>query len=576
MRVFGNRKKTLMSEKYMSMLLGGTLTMMVVSALLMSDSVIAGAVIGSHAVAGITLVTPLYSLAAFFGSVFSLGVPIVYSTEMGKFNKKEADHAFGFGLLMALLVGVVLFVLVSLFGDAYLRSSGPLAAVLEEARGYLFWMRFTILLLPMQMLIAAAVYSDGDETLSPVANGVQGLGNIVASLLLSRHMGVRGIGLASFLFNVVALAILLLHFLKKSNSLRWNVFFSAEMLKKVVRYSIIDSSSYLFLAALTAVLNAFVSACFGADYLIVVSVIALCREMQMVFDGIGEAITPLLSVYLGEGSLCGIASLYRLSRKTAISEGLLVTLALLLLAPLFPGILGIAGPEMAACVIGEIRLVALGSVFVSLLYLLTSYYLVIERIGLGLMASALRDVVLSALLSVALGRMFGLTGMFLGLALAPAGAFVLLWLYITRRYGREAWPLFLSTLGSTPSFLYDLSTEPEQIIDLQKKVETLLTEKGYAHRTIGRVKLLIEEVYMLIREKNGGKAVLSECSVLLKEDGIQIIIKDDGVLFDISEEDVTVTSLVSLMVSGYMEKLGQNKRHLTTISFNRSSFLIKA
>ena len=59
MRVFWNRKKTLMSEKYMSMLLGGTLTMMVVSALLMSDSVIAGAVIGSHAVAGITLVTPL-------------------------------------------------------------------------------------------------------------------------------------------------------------------------------------------------------------------------------------------------------------------------------------------------------------------------------------------------------------------------------------------------------------------------------------------------------------------------------------------------------------------------------------
>ena len=576
MRVFGNRKKTLMSEKYMSMLLGGTLTMMVVSALLMSDSVIAGAVVGSHAVAGITLVTPLYSLAAFFGSVFSLGVPIVYSTEMGKFNKKEADHAFGFGLLMALLVGVALFVLVSLFGDAYLRSSRPLAMVLEEARGYLFWMRFTILLLPMQMLIAAAVYSDGDETLSTVANGVQGLGNIVASILLSRHMGVRGIGLASFLFNVVALAILLLHFLKKSNSLRWNVFFSADMLKKVVRYSIIDSSSYLFLAALTAVLNAFVSACFGADYLIVVSVIALCREMQMVFDGIGEAITPLLSVYLGEGSLCGIASLYRLARKTAILEGLLVTLAFLLLAPVFPEILGIAGPEMAACVIGEIRLVALGSVFVSLLYLLTSYYLVIERIGLGLMASALRDVVLSALLSVALGRMFGLTGMFLGLALAPAGAFVLLWLYITRRYGREAWPLFLSTLGSTPSFLYDLSTEPEQIIDLQKKVETLLTEKGYAHRTIGRVKLLIEEVYMLIREKNGEKAVLSECSVLLKEDGIQIIIKDDGVLFDISEEDVTVTSLVSLMVSGYMEKLGQNKRHLTTISFNRSSFLIKA
>ena len=125
-RLFGKRQGTLMSKKYYSMLLGGTLTMMVVSALLMSDSIIAGAAVGSSAVAGITLVTPMYSLAAFFGSVFSLGVPIVYSTEMGRFNKREADRAFGFGLLMFVTVGVTLFLLVTLFGDAYLQSSAPL------------------------------------------------------------------------------------------------------------------------------------------------------------------------------------------------------------------------------------------------------------------------------------------------------------------------------------------------------------------------------------------------------------------------------------------------------------------
>ena len=103
----------------------------------------------------------------------------------------------------------------------------------------------------------------------------------------------------------------------------------------------------------------------------------------------------------------------------------------------------------------------------------------------------------------------------------------------------------------------------------------MLKEKGIDYRTIGKVKLLIEELYMLIREKNGNKAILSECSVLLRPEGVQLITKDDGILFDISEEDVTVTSLVSLAVSAYMEKLGQNRRHLTTMSFNRSSFLVK-
>ena len=52
-----------------------------------------------------------------------------------------------------------------------------------------------------------------------------------------------------------------------------------------------------------------------------------------------------------------------------------------------------------------------------------------------------------------------------------------------------------------------------------------------------------EELYMLIREKNEDKPVLSELTVFLRPDEIKIITKDDGILFDISEEDVNVTSI---------------------------------
>lgn len=107
-------------------------------------------------------------------------------------------------------------------------------------------------------------------------------------------------------------------------------------------------------------------------------------------------------------------------------------------------------------------------------------------------------------------------------------------------------------------------------------MEALLLENNVDRRTVGSVKLLIEELYMLIAEKNEGKAVLSECTVFLRPEGIQIITKDDGVLFDISEEDVSVTSLSAFAVSAYMEKLGDDKHHLTTMSYNRSAFLVKA
>ena len=565
-----------MSKKYFSMLLGGTLTMMVASVMLMSDSVIAGAVIGSDAVAGITLVTPLYSLAVFFGSVISIGIPVLYATEMGKFNKKRADQAFGSGVLMSIVVGVILFLLIILFGELYLNSYSPEKEVLNEAREYLFWMAYVILTMPIQMLIANMVYSDGDETISTIANVVQGIGNIALSIILCPAMGTRGIGLASFIFNIVSILILLAHFAKKSNSLRWNLYFSFSMMKDVLRYSIIDSSSYLFLAVFTAALNAFISAQFGPEYLILASAVTLCREFQLIFDGIGVAVGPIFGVYVGEQNHTGLRSSFSLANKTAIVEGVVVTLALVIIAPFAPQILNVDDPQLASYVVTGVRLSALGSTFISVLYLLTSYYLVIEKITLGVIVCALRDVILSVALAVAFGKVFGIIGIYIGIAAAPAIAYVLLMLYLVIRYGKKDCPLLLSEVpGGKNCFLFNLSTEPAEIIDTQRKVEALLKEHNADQQTVGYAMLLIEEMYTIIRQKNDNKAVLAECTVILHPDGVQIISKDDGVSFDMMDDDVITTSLAGYTLSAILEQKDYGNLHLTAMSFNRSSLFVK-
>ena len=569
-------QKTLMSKKFFSMLFGGTLTMMVVSLLLMSDQIIAGFAIGTDAVAGVTVVTPIYSLASFFGAVISLGVPILYTTEMGKFNKEGADRVFGLGLLMSIVIGVVLFVATSLFGNAYLRSLSISEGVLEQAIGYLSWIRFTILLIPLQMLIGAAVYFDGDETITNIANGVQGVGNIAFSIILSRFMGIRGIGLASFLFNVISFLVFMCHFLKKSNSLRLNFYFSFSMLKDVVRFSIIDSASYLFLGVLTAALNYFVTSYFGAKYLILVSAITLTREFQLLFDGIGEAVSPIFSVYVGEKNSEGLRSIYSLANKTSIVEGIIVAAIMIAVAPFLPSVLGVTDSELVYWVVTGIRVTAVGSIFVSLLYLITSYYLVVEQITLGVVACAMRDIIFSIALAFALGKIGGIFGMFLGLALAPAVAYVVLKIYISMRYGRKDFPLLLSRLSVGESnYLFNLSTEPKEIIRTQGEIESLLKEHDVDKKTINRVAMLIEEMYLIIRKMNDDKAVLAECTVFLEPDGVRIISKDEGISFDMADEDISTVSLSAYVVASYLEKKDFRNRHLTTMSFNRSSFFIQ-
>lgn len=576
LKLIGRRQKTLMSQKFNSMLLGGTLTMMIVSVLLMSDSVIAGSVINSAAVEGITLVTPLYSLSAFFGSVVSLGVPILYSTEMGRFQKREADRVFGVGLLTSLGVSMALFAFTCLFGDAMIASYNPTAAVLEYARGYLGWMRFTILLLPMNMLLAAVVFNDGDETVSTIANAVQGVGNLAASLWLSRIYGIRGIAMASFLFNLVSMMILSTHFLRKNNSLRLNFCFSWDILKRIIRYSIIDASSYLFLAAFSAGMSLFVSWRFGQQYLILASVLMLCRELQMVFDGIGEAISPILSVYLGEDCYAGVRAIYALARRTSILEGTVVTLLLILLAPLVPAVLHISNPDLASAAVLCLRSVALGSCPVCQLYLSTSYYLLIDKIGLGLMICALRDVLVTTPLAVLLGSLFGLYGFFTALALAPSLAWLGSALFLRTRYKGDA-PLLLGERErGKVSLLYNLAVEPEDVIRARDAIGDELRQRGYDNRTITRVALLFEELFMLLHEKNAGRAVQGECALLLEGDRIRLIARDTGIKFNLSDSDMEVSSLRSYVVSRVAETISTDKRHLVTMSFNRNVFEISA
>ena len=576
MSLIKRHQPTLMSKKYYSMLLGGTLTMMMSSLMVMSDQLIAGAVIGSNAVAGVTLVTPLHSFAVFLGTLFSLGIPILYSKEMGRFHKKGADRVFGFGLFMTITVGILMFVAISFLGDLYLQSSSPDKEVLVHAKDYLYWMRFTILVMPLQMLMGEVVHGDGDEFISTIANVVQGLGNIVLSITLSYFIGMKGIGFASFIFHIVSILILLIHFGRKRNSLRWNLYFSFGLLKKVVRYSMIDSSSFLYISILTATFNAFISHQYGSKYLILASVISLCREGQLMFDGIGEAVCPIFGVYVGEKNHKGLRTSYALANRTAIVEGVIVTVALLIIAPFAPGFLHVTNPEMSRWIVIGIRLTAIGSTFTSLLYLITSYYLTIDQIKIGVIACALRDVVFSVLLGVALGKIFGVAGMFAGLGVAPAVAFGIFMLVIRLRYGKADCPLLLSKVPGHKNITnFELSIEPKKIINLQQEVGSLLENNNVDQLSVNKVKLLIEELYMLIWEKNEEKSVLGEMTIYIDPDQIRIISKDNGVLFDISEEDVDVTSITSYLVSAYMEKLGENRQYLTTMSFNRSTYVIK-
>ena len=568
--------KTFLSKKFLSLLVSGTVYMIVVPILLLSDSVIAGLVLGETSVAGISLVTPAYSLAAFFGGILSIGVPILYNRAMGEFDQAKATQYFRVGLTAAVSIGVLLFLAFTLLGDTYLHFFEATPTVFEQAKQYFFWYKLTILILPLFLLMCEAVFSDGDDTISTIAGIVQLVVNIALSIVLAKSMGIEGIALGSFIGTALALLVTSLHLFKKGNSLKIGFHFSIAKIFHIAKYSTIDASTYLFFACFAVIVEKYITFAFGSEMLIIASVIFFAKEFQIIFDGIGEAITPLINIYLGEESYRGIKNCYKLAQKAAIVEGVLMTIIIAAAAPLIVKIYGIENPEIAKDAINGARIIALGLTGTSLLYLLSSYYLLIDKIFLGALLCGLRDVIVAAPFLFILGEKFGIYGFFIGIALSSIFAYIVSTLFIRTKYGKENYPLLLADKEKRLNYrFYELKLEPELIIDVQKQIERYLQENGINKKIIAKVKLLIEELFMLVFEKNGNAATYAECSVFIREDGIQIITKDDGVLFDLSSDDVIAGSITEFMVSGYMEKMKNNKMYLTTMSYNRNTFKVK-
>ena len=117
----------------------------------------------------------------------------------------------------------------------------------------------------------------------------------------------------------------------------------------------------------------------------------------------------------------------------------------------------------------------------------------------------------------------------------------------------------------------DLVLDTKAICDASATVGRFLgTRRGMDDRKSGLVSLLIEETLMLVKDRNAGRRTHAEISVGWSN-GITVVIRDDGKLFDITDADSTASSLRSYLVANLMVAIPA-RRNMTTTGFNRNMF----
>lgn len=543
--------------------------------MVLAGMVIAGQFFDEDGVSVLNLTIPVLALGMLVSMLNATGACYRYSYEMGREDKAEAQRQFGQAVIFAVASGAVLALLAYFGRDAYYGFMGA-----SERLHPLFceYWRYLVLLLavdPLLSLLTSMVYNDGDARVCSVAVGVQLAGNIIFPCCLGSVMGIGGISLGLACSSALACAVCLVHFLRGCNSMRFRWHFKWRDFIYNAKYSLDDAFPLFYSGLFALVLTKYVIGLDGAGeaYLPVLTVVISLVDACVITDAIGQAVQPLVSVCRGEENRIGIRKAMRLATKWAVMEGVFLSALLYFGAEWLPDVFNIDAPVQEAEVKFAASLLTPIPLAYSLLYLYASYYLMIERVKLSVGILLVRDLAASLILPLWCGEMFGLRGVWLGVALAPVVTLVLTAGYVLWRHGRRKFPLLLEDDGFN-AFSCDLVLSVESIFNLRRHVEEFLKIHHVGEETMFRIMMLVEELYMLTLERNPGRRTVAACTIIVGRE-ITFISRDTGTIFDITDADSPVSSFRSFVVSSMMEQY-EERNYLLTTSYNRQIFRFPA
>ena len=557
-------------KKFRSMLISGTFTKAVMYLMLLSDSIIAGYFIGQAGVAGINAITPVTAFVTFFGDLVSTGVGIVYTREVGAMRKNRADQIYSQGLIISIGIGLISALLIFSFKDVYFSVSGVTGDILEKALEYYRLVPINAFLTIVIFYLEQMVYSDGDELCNNICYGFQIGGNIILSIILTRSMGMTGIILGSVIGNGLGILVCIWHYFRKGNTLHfvWHLSFKDFLLTS--KYSIVDSSVYICWGIMDYVMISFVSGNYGESGLITLAVVVSLIEFSVVMDGVGMAMQPLIGTYFGEKNHSLIRRVMKSGIKAAIIEGVAATALIWIFARQFCALFGITGGDALSPSITALRIVSLGFVFCSLVSLTTSYYMLIDRIGMATCIACLQNGLLYILLPIIGSALLGFNGMWSGFVAAPILTLIASMLFVYLRFGKDNFPFLLKDMDSEIEVIDETLTN-KTAAALSENVRKRLLSHQYPKQIANRAALFVEEIGLTILERNqeSGKPILIEYSLFFEPDSVLNVERDSGVLFDLTDPDLQVKGLSGFVINGLMESHTE-KAYLVTTGYNRN------
>ena len=535
------------------------------------DAVVAGHLVGEAGLSAVNLMQPIFAVVSFVALLVGTGTAILYATEMGRFNQRRASEVLTQGLWSALGLGTMLALLLLALRGPVLDSFGASKEVRALAGD--FWLFYAPCALSetLAFFFVSLCNSDGNPRQCLFAYGAELFVHCAVSVPLTIRFGLGGCAFGSFCGSSVAVAVLLLHFRRRSCSLKFARHFSLADSWRIVSCSVGDASDRICQAILFYFLNFYVIAKLGSEKLPVLAAVLAVLGLAEALDCVPTAVQPLVGVYLGERNDRLVRRVMRYAGCASLAIGGAATAVLIVFPQIAVRAVGIDDPSLGAQAETAVRIAAAGLVGTAAIGLYNSYCMFTSRTFMAGFASVVSALVVPCLLVLTLGAAFGEKGVWVALGGAPFAASAVVSCVAVALWGSKSFPLFLDRSRVRRSRVFDLVITEESACAVAQAVGKYLAPRS-SSRTAGLASLLVEETLMTVHDRNGAKEIRAEVTVDTS-DGVFIIIRDDGEIFDITDADARATSFRTYFVSNLMMAIPA-RRNMTTTSFNRNVFKI--
>ena len=256
--------------------------------------------------------------------------------------------------------------------------------------------------------------------------------------------------------------------------------------------------------------------------------------------------------------------------KAALIEGAVATVLIFGFARQFCALFGVTGGASFAPSIAAVRIVSLGLTFCSAASLTTSYYMLIDHIGIATGFTCLQYGLLNVLLPMLGSSLWGIHGVWAGIATAPVLTLICALLFVLLRFGKENFPFLLWDMGSEIVVMEDVLSA-DSPVHLAERVRSCMLSHQYACTEADDAANVITELVSCTIKKNGNvkKKVLIELSLFFEDASVQIIERDSGELFEFVASDTQVGDLSGCIPIG-QTKAQREITYLVTTGYNRN------